>query len=481
MINNYINEIEKKIKFIFGKHLGYNSAFIENKDYLLTFLFFKYISDLNEYDSHKIKIPKEASYQFIYEKRDNENLGELLNTALKIIDKDAYPNELRGLFKGIDYTSERVFGHVEQQNKILKSLINEFKHIKLDPKHIDTRSMGRIYRRLIENFHIFNVKKAEFAPTPESISSLVAQLVQPESGDKIHDPTAGSGSLLIRVAEEVKGEDFSLYAQEKNRNLYVLLKMNAIINGMDKNLEDVECGDILTNPLILNNNQLMKFNVVVAHPPFSMKVDEYELYNKDFYKRFERGIPPASKADYAFISHLVSVMDDKNGRAAIILPHGVLFRGGNEEIIRKALIEEDLIDAVIGLPSKLIYGTGIPITIIILKKNRNKGNILFIDASNYFTNKNTTVNELSEEHIHEIVSVYNNYKGKKNYASVADKESIRQNGYNLNISRYVDTFEKESNVDEDKILEKIDILENKIHKTQSELRKYLLEIKDLNF
>ncbi|MDD9791743.1 N-6 DNA methylase [Priestia megaterium] len=373
-------------------------------------------------------------------------------------------------------------GTIDQRNNTLRMLIEGFKYINLDNNHIDTASLGSIFRRLIEDFPSFNRRKNDYlVPTPEDISYLIAKLVEPKEEDTIYDPTVGSGSLLIKVAEEIESKKFYLYAQEKNRNMYDLCKMNIIINGMFNNINALEWKDTFANPLIKKeNNELMKFKVIVSHIPF---------FEKNWWKsetdpmldtcnRFHKEVSKLNKGDYAFISHIVSTMDEQDGRAAVIVPHGVLFRIGIEADIRKDLIEEDLIEAVIGLPSNLLYSTSIPVSIIIFNKKRKRKGILFIDASKDFIN-NRAKNKLSEDNIRKIVTTYKECKTEIRYSSLISKEEIRKNDYNLNITRYIDTFistSKKENVNTDDINKEIASLEKEISETQEKLEGYLSEL-----
>ncbi|MBZ6485061.1 N-6 DNA methylase [Priestia aryabhattai] len=478
--SNELNQIEGKIRHIFERCLNYTGAHAEQKDYLLTFVFFKFLGDSHGFDLSELNITEDEFYKLDSGpfKGDSLDFGGVLDKTLDSIAKGKY-DVFIDVFKRLAYAAKKVFGDIEQGSKTFRMLIENFKHIKLDPQHISSILLGRIYRRLIEDFPVLNNKSEHFAPTPEGLSSLIAKLIEPKNGDKIHDPTSGSGSLLVRVGEEVKSGNFTLYAQEKNGYMCTLCKMNILINGMHNNMRNIECGDTLTNPLLVKNNKLMKFNVVIAHPPFFVKNWNEELDYKKNYGRFGNNfIPPASKADYAFISHIVSVMDDTDGRAAVIVPNGVLYRGGVEKDIRESLIKNNVIDAVIGLPANLIYGTTIPVTLLIFNKGRGKKeNVLFIDARESFVNSRTK-NELGEEHISIIVATYRDNCNVDKFAYVADKEEICNNDYNLYIPRYVDKFEEES-IDIDQITFKREALEKEILENQLALDKCLLELKDL--
>jgi type I restriction enzyme M protein len=293
----------------------------------------------------------------------------------------------------------------------------------------------------------------------------------------------GSGSLLTTVAEEVKNEDgtrsndFSLYGQESNGDTWALGKLNMFLHGMDS--ARLEWGDTINNPKLLEGDGLMKFDIVVANPPFSLDKWGFEKAEADRYKRFLRGIPPRTKGDFAFILHMIETLLP-TGRAGIIVPHGVLFRGSAEGIIRKQLIEENLLEAVIGLPTNLFFGTGIPAAILIFNKARSLSGvenkeILFIDASKEFEDGKKQ-NKLLPEHIDKIVSTYRNWKEVSKYSHIATKAEIIENDYNLNIPRYVDTFEEEKRIDIPATQLEIEQLENELVEVRQEMDAYLKEL-----
>lgn len=301
---------------------------------------------------------------------------------------------------------------------------------------------------------------------------LLAKLAQPKSGNRIYDPTCGSGSLLIKVSNEVGNDNFSLYGQESNGGTWALCKMNMFLHNKDN--ARIEWGDTIGNPKLIENDNLMKFDVVVANPPFSLDKWGSEEAEHDKYNRFFRGVPPKSKGDYAFITHMIeSTVSD--GKVAVIVPHGVLFRGSSEGKIRKILIEENLLDAVIGLPSNLFFGTGIPAAILIFKKGRANKEVLFIDASKEFeAGKNQ--NKLRTQDIEKIYNSYVAYESVDKYAYKASFEEIEKNDFNLNIPLYVKTFEEEEEIDIVSLQGEINTLEKEIEDVRKEMNSYLLEL-----
>src|SRR6266404_2120101 len=393
------------------------------KDYILVMLFLKYLSDLwkdkkEEYekefkrDVERVKrrlarerfvMPEGCDYYSLYAKRSEANIGELINTALEQLE-DANKAKLEGVFRNIDFNSESNLGQTKERNKRLKHLLEDFADERLDlrPSHVGKQDIiGNTYQYLIGRFASDAGKKGGEFYTPGEVSELLAKLVAPKKGNRICDPTAGSGSLLVQVGDQVGDSDFSLYGQEMNGSTWALCRMNMFLHHKDS--ARIEWGDTINNPKLIEKDSLMKFDVVVANPPFSLDKWGAETAEADRFHRFHRGVPPKSKGDYAFISHMVESAKENGGRVGVIAPHGVLFRGGAEGRIRKALVEENALEAVVGLPDKLFFGTGIPAVILLFKKGRKTRDVLFIDASHQFI-EGTNQNRLGEEHIKKVVS-----------------------------------------------------------------------------
>lgn len=454
------------------------------QDYILRLLFFKYLSDYDKHnrnsnngdfsihsDMDGIFIPEEMSFDYIYENREDPEIGKIINCTLEKIEQEN-EQQLYGVFNNTDYTLLNSFDTSKGKSKILKSLIEEFKSIELGPEYLHPYLLGEIFEQLINKFAIDAGKKGGEFYTPLEVCKLVSELVRPKNGDKVIDPMAGSGGLLIETVKRIEGMDFSLNAQEKNKNAYALCKMNVFMHGLDRNIGRIEWGDTITEPKFLEDGNPMKFNVIVSAPPFSARIDENYLFDDD--ARFKWGIPPKGKGDYAFISHIASMMNEEEGRAAVIVPQGVLFRGGAEMDIRRAMVEDNIIEAVIGLPFNMLYNTSIPIVILILRRKRQRDDILFIDASKEYVN-DTNRNKLSSQNIEKIVQAYLKYENQDKYAYVASKKEIKNNDFNLNISRYVDTFEEET-IDTKDITFEIEDLTDKMNEIRKTLNKYLEEI-----
>lgn len=471
-------------------------------DYILTMLFLKYISDVwedkkAEYEkqypgekamvkellnNERFVLPKGASYYDLYEKRHEPGNGERINKALHAIEeKNA---KLEGVFHDISFNSAKL-GEESQKNDLLRMVLEDFHKPELNfrPSRVGTMDIiGNAYQYLIEKFASDAGKKAGEFYTPPEVSQLIARLVVPEAGDDICDPTCGSASLLMKCGQFIRQHTgkrkYALYGQESIGSTWSLAKMNLFLHGEDNH--KVEWGDTLRNPLLLDKNGGLKhFDVVVANPPFSLDRWGQENAENDKYGRFRRGTPPRTKGDYAFILHMIEVMKPKTGRMAVVAPHGVLFRGSAEGKIRAKLIDENLLDAVIGLPEKLFYGTGIPAAILVFRKHKKDDTVFFIDASReYRDGKNQ--NYLRAEDIDKIVATYQARKDVDKYAHLSTLEEIKNNEYNLNIPRYVDTFEEESKLDMSELIKERMLLTAKLMTLEKKMTSYLYELGYLN-
>lgn len=463
------------------------------KDYILTMLFIKYISDVNkekkaEYllkysgdetrveramSHERFKVPENSSFDYINENRNADNLGELINIGLEDLE-DKNRSKLEKVFRNIDYNSEANLGQTKDRNRRLRHLLADFSELDLSPSKLqDNDVIGDAYEYLISNFAAGAGKKAGEFYTASGVSQLLAKLVEPREGDRICDPTCGSGSLLLKAAKEIGSKNVSLYGQEVNGSTYALARMNMFLHEMDN--ATIEWGDTLNSPKLVENDSLMKFDVVVANPPFSLDKWGAEDASADRYNRFHRGVPPKSKGDYAFITHMIETLNE-HGRAGVVLPHGVLFRGSSEGKIREQLIKENLLKAVIGLPANLFFGTAIPATILIFDKNKGKNKeVIFIDASNEYDNGKNQ-NRLRVEDIQKIYSTFHNWETIKKYSYVASLEELEENEYNLNIPRYVDTFEEEKPIDIKSTQKEIKNIKAQLAEVEKQMDFYLTEL-----
>ena len=471
------------------------------KDYILVMLFVKYISDIwrdektrleQQFSGDQRKIdlllsrsrfalPDGASFYDLYEQRNADNVGERINIALAAIE-DKNKTKLEGVFRSIDFNSEPNLGETKERNRRLKHLLEDFHKPALDlrPSRVGDDIIGEAYIYLISRFASDAGKKAGEFYTPRSVSTLLARLAAPQAGDTIFDPACGSGSLLIEAAREVGSNNYALYGQEVNGATWALARMNMFMHADDA--AHIEWGNTLTAPTLLDEDRLRQYDVVVANPPFSLDKWGADQAESDEHDRFWRGIPPRSKGDYAFITHMIEVAKRQTGRVAVIVPHGVLFRGAGEGRIRKALIGENLLDAVIGLPVNLFTTTGIPVAILIFDRSREKGganaereDVLFIDASREFTPAKSQ-NRLDAEHVEKIVSTYRERAEIERYSHRALLSDIAENEYNLNIPRYVDTFEPEPEIDIAVVQREIEQVEKDLVAVRVRMAGYLKEL-----
>lgn len=475
----------------------------EYKNYILVMLFLKYISDIwrdkyaqyakeFEGDDRRIQrrmererfvLPAGASFYDLYEQRGADNIGELINIALEAIEEHPQNKaKLDGVFRNIDFNSEANLGKTKDRNRRLKNLLEDFNKpvMDLSPSRVDGDIIGNAYIYLIERFASGAGKKAGEFFTPAQVSKLVAKLAQPKPGDRICDPACGSGSLLVYVANEVESDNCSLYGQEVNGSTWALARMNMFLHGKDG--ARIEWSDTLNSPALVELDDLMRFNVVVANPPFSLDKWGAEEAAEDRFNRFWRGVPPKTKGDFAFITHMIETALPREGRVAVIVPHGVLFRGSSEGRIRQTLIEENLLDAVIGLPPNLFPSTSIPVAVLVFDRGREGGgahadrrDVMFIDASREFQpgkNQNT----LLDSHIDKIVATYLARQDVDKYAHAAPIEEIEENDYNLNIPRYVDTFEEEEDIDIAAVQKEIESLEGQLAQVRSKMVGYLKQL-----
>ncbi len=475
------------------------------KDYVLTMLFVKYLSDVwqdhweqyqYEHGDHpelirelmkneRFVLPPDANFYALYEHRHEPGNGERIDKALHAIEENN-TQKLGDVFQDISFNSNKL-GDEKHKNEILKALLEDFhrSELNLRPSRIGRLDIiGNAYEYLIKQFAATSGKKAGEFYTPPEVSELIAELLAPQEGDEICDPACGSGSLLLKCANQIKNafegsKRCALYGQEAIGSTWALAKMNMFLHGVDNHR--IEWSDTIRNPKLLDSDGRLKlFDVVAANPPFSLDKWGHDNAENDPHGRFRRGIPPRTKGDYAFILHMIETLKPGTGRMGVVVPHGVLFRGSSEGKIRQQLIEENLLDAVIGLPEKLFYGTGIPAAILVFRANRHpreccNQDILFIDASREFkSGKNQ--NALSENNIRKIVETYQARMDVDKYSHLASLEEIRENDFNLNIPRYVDTFEEEEEINLMEVREERQQLKARLDELEKEMDGYLKEL-----
>ncbi|MEX6585473.1 type I restriction-modification system subunit M [Paraclostridium bifermentans] len=480
----------------------------EFKNYILGLIFYRYLSEKVEKVALDALEEDEVSYEEAFEDEGlKEDLQEelieelgyyiepkyLFSTLLKAIEDNTFDIEmLQGainditestighdsqedfdhLFDDMDLASTKLGRDVKTRSKLIAKVMANISQIDFAHEDTEIDVLGDAYEYLISQFAANAGKKAGEFYTPQQVSKILAKVVTIRKTDlrNVYDPTCGSGSLLLRVAKEANVRKF--YGQEFTSTTYNLARMNMLLHDVKYQNFDIKNNDTLEHP----EHEGMKFEAIVANPPYSANWSADAKFLDD--ERFSAygKLAPKSKADFAFVQHMIHQLDD-NGTMAVVLPHGVLFRGAAEGVIRKYLIEErNVIDAVIGLPANIFYGTSIPTVILVFKKCRENGdNILFIDASNEFE-KGKNQNNLTDENVQKIVDTYVNRETIDKYSYVALMDEIKENDYNLNIPRYVDTFEEEEPIDLKVVSERIESIDKEIDSIDEQLAVYLREL-----
>lgn len=471
------------------------------KHYILGLLFYKRLSDVfdEEYEKLKDQVGEELAkdenlYADVFFIPDGCHWNDILSTSVNtgekindVFDKVTKANtpRLDGILNKIDFADKD-----KLSDEAVNSLVNHFNMHKLGNELISGDMLGDAYEYLIAQFADDAGKKGGEFYTPHKIVELIVDILQPEEGESIYDPACGSGGMLVTSAQYLKSKGKNdkrifLYGQEGVYATYILAKMNMILHGY--NDAKIERGDTFGDPRHLDNGALKKFDMVLANPPWNLddwlhttqtvngKKKKVEI--EDPFNRLVFGRPPASSGDWAWIQHMYASLNDK-GRIGVVMDNGVLFRGSSEGKIRKAFVEEDLIDTVIGLPANLFANTGSPGCILIFNKNKpseRKGKILFIDASkDYLEGK--AQNHLRDEDVEKTLNTYLKYETVDRYCSVCEMEEIEENDFNLNISRYVDTTEPEVPVIIKDVMAELDILEQDRIESKSKLEGYLKEL-----
>lgn len=405
-----------------------------------------------------------------------DDLQSVLNHIEQSTSGTESEDDFNALFEDLDLNSTKLGRTPNARNEIIVNILTYLDEIDFRLDEVESDVIGDAYEYLIAKFASGAGKSAGEFYTPQQVSKILSKIITTGKTKlkSVYDPTCGSGSLLLRVAREVEVGEF--YGQELNRTTFNLARMNMILHGVHYRDFDIRQEDTLEEPQHLNK----RFEGIVANPPFSLKwkSDANPLFSSD--ERFSQygRLAPKSKADFAFVQHMVYQLAD-NGTMACVLPHGVLFRGSSEEVIRRYLINDlNYLDAVIGLPSNIFYGTGIPTCILVLKKCREQDdNIVFIDASgdDHFI-KEGNQNSLRDEDVELIVNTYRNRESIEKYSSVVTLEEIEENDFNLNIPRYVDTFEEEEDVDLEEVSGEIQSLEEGLSETNQTIQSFCKEL-----
>lgn len=486
----------------------------EFRDYILGFIFYKYLSDKQlQYANEQLKEESVTDYFLLKDSGDIEAIRELsleslgyfltpdelfssiakkgngtkeggnfilddLNRILNSIEQSTMGTEseddFNKLFEDLDLNSTKLGRTPEARNELISKVLLHLDKIDFALDEVESDVLGDAYEYLISQFASGAGKKAGEFYTPQQVSKILAKLVSTGKTKlkSVYDPTCGSGSLLLRVAREVEVSEF--YGQEMNRTTYNLARMNMILHGVHYRQFDIQQEDTLEEPKHLDK----RFEAVVANPPFSSqwKSEKNPLFQSD--ERFSQfgKLAPSSKADFAFVQHMIYQLGD-NGTLACVLPHGVLFRGASEGKIREYLIKElNYVDAVIGLPANIFYGTSIPTCILVVKKCRTADdNILFIDASQHFE-KQGNQNVLTDSHVEKIIETFRLRKEEEKYSHLAKLEEVSENGYNLNIPRYVNTFDEEEQIDINQIAKDLRELDKSTKEIDKKLCDYCKEL-----
>ena len=500
-------ELQKKLWSIANDLRG-NMDANEFKNYILGLIFYRFLSEKNEEIANELLKEDDISYEEsmnndtyrpIVEKELITRIGfyiepdylfsnliksietqtfqiEDLSTAIKNVENSTRGHDSEDdfihLFDDMDLTSSRLGNTNAKRTQLISKVMVQISTLPFVHSDLEIDMLGDAYEYLIGQFAASAGKKAGEFYTPQQVSTILAKIVTTgkENLRSVYDPTCGSGSLLLRVGNEAKVREY--YGQEYNSTTYNLARMNMLLHDVNYKRFHIDNDDTLENPAVRDE----RFDAVVANPPYSAKWSADPSFLDD--ERFSSygKLAPKSKADFAFIQHMVYHLDD-NGTMAVVLPHGVLFRGAAEGTIRKYLIEEkNYLDAVIGLPANLFFGTSIPTSILVFKKCREASDdVVFIDASQSFE-KGKNQNHLRDEDVDKIVETYRNRETIDKFSYVASLDEIKDNDYNLNIPRYVDTFEEEEPIDLDQVQQQLSDIDKEITNVESEINDYLKEL-----
>ena len=466
------------------------------KKYIFGLLFFKRISDVwdEEYQNmieefknedlakashnHRFQLPDDCRWEIIQNK--STGIGQELNKIFRKIVQANSPR-LDNVFDGVDFANPAMFS-----NEVLQKLVNHFSKHSFGNTYISSDLLGDAYEYLIGQFAADAGKKGGEFYTPREVERVIINILKPKVRDHIYDMTVGSGGFLLEAynyirSKKIREDDnpLYLYGQEMNISTYAIAKINMFLHGLDS--ADIQSGDTLTNPKFLNNDGSLKtFDICIANPPYSVSEWGYETFISEKFGRIKGydAFPPKKNADFAFVLHMIASMKE-TGKAGIVLPHGVLFRSGGEKKIRKSIVEKDIIEAVIGLPKNLFFGTGISTVIIIFNKKKlkeRKNKILFINAENDFqAGKNQ--NSLRKEDINKIVSTFEKYEEADGYSTVAAIEDIESKDFNLSVNVYVANMEEEEEIDVSEAWDNLRELEKKQAAADRKVAKFIKELK----
>lgn len=465
------------------------------KHYIFGLLFFKRLSDVwqEEFDArmaqyhdaelaadpeeHRFHIPNGAFWHQV--KQHTTNIGEHLNNAFRQIEDSNL--KLLGIFQDVDFNNKERF-----PDATLTTLIQHFDKYRLRNSDVSADMLGNAYEYLIKQFADDGGKTGGEFYTPEWVVRLIVRILAPSEGMSVYDPTCGSGGMLIQSFHEVQrqgknAKSLLLNGQEMNLNTWAICKMNMFLHGIDDAV--IERGDTIRQPknlLAEGSKSLRQFDRVIANPPFSRKEWGYDIWiNGDPYGRDKYGCPPRSYGDLAFVQHMIASLKD-DGKMAVVLPHGVLFRGGSEGNIREGLLRDDVVEAVIGLAPNLFYGAGIPACILVINKTKLKArrnHVLVINGAKEYK-EGKAQNSLTETNVSRFVAGYEAWADEDRFARVVPISEIADNHYNLNISRYVALSEEKDAVDVSAELEKLTALIDQRNEAETQM---LIQLKELGY
>ena len=428
-------------------------------------------------DEHQFFVPDRARWGAI--RAAAANIGETLNKACAALEEQN--GALEGVLAGIDYNDERKLGDARNRDTVLARLVQHFSEVSLrNDRMAEPDLLGRAYEYLIEQFADDAGKKGGEFYTPRMVVKLIVELLAPAAKMRVCDPTAGSGGMLIECAHHLERQggnprDLTLHGQEKNLGTWAICKMNMLLHGLPD--ARIEKGDTIRDPKLVDEGELLRYDRVIANPPFSLDEWGREVAESDGHGRFRFGLPPRTKGDLAFVQHMVAVLNAA-GLLGVVMPHGVLFRGGAEGKIRQGMLREDLFEAVIGLAPNLFYGTGIPASVLVLNRAKpaaRRGKVLFIDASGEFE-EGTNQNRLRDRDLERIARTFHAWADVERYARVVPVAEIERNDWNLNITRYVDTAEEEERIDVADAVRKLRELERERAAAEATMNRYLAEL-----
>jgi len=500
-------ELHKRLWSIANDLRG-NMDASEFRNYILGLIFYRFLSEKAEAEVAEALSDEEITYEEAWKDEEyREDLKEELieNVGYYIEPQDLFSNMIKeienqrfdiehlsqairkvetstlgqdseadfvGLFSDMDLSSTRLGNTVKDRTSLISKVMVHLSELPFVHSDMEIDMLGDAYEFLIGRFAANAGKKAGEFYTPQQVSKILAKIVTQGKNKlrNVYDPTCGSGSLLLRVGKETKVYRYN--GQERNNTTYNLARMNMLLHDVRYENFDIQNADTLENPAFTDE----KFDAVVANPPYSAHWSADNKFKDD--ERFSNygKLAPVKKADYAFVQHMIHYLDDE-GTMAVVLPHGVLFRGQAEGVIRQYLIKEkNYLDAVIGLPNNLFFGTPIPTCILVFKKCRETDdNVIFIDASQSFE-KGKNQNHLTDEDVDKIIETYRNRETIDKYSYIASLDDIKDNDYNLNIPRYVDTFEEEEPIDLDQVQQQLVDIDKEIANVESKINEYLREL-----